>query len=862
MGKILNNLQDILKGKKNPHIGAEEIKNILKSESSQKIVSQGSCAYRVCRSLIDIENNEGSWSDFLGHLRQCILFYKRNFIINANIKENIALIHQEFGIFIDDSTNEVNTVNSFPTWFNDSEQLQSVYDLEERRDTKPVIGDGILFEVTGHKNYSSPAQKIIVRACMKMPDGSTLLGCLPTGGGKSLVAQLPAYYETQGGQLGGSIKGSGVTIVIVPTVALAIDQAISARKYFNNALDSSHIPWPYYGDMAEEEKIVVREGLLNGTIPLLYTSPEAIINGAFSNIILEGARNGKISRLVIDEAHIVVDWGASFRPEFQLLAVFRRKVLRISGNKLKTILLSATLTESTVGVLKTLFSEEDNFVEVRSDSLRPEPMFWLFQNPSQEEREEKILQILPLLPRPIILYVTSPTRAEEWKNKILEKNFKSVATFTGKTTGNSREDIIDRWNANKIDIMVATSAFGMGVDKSDIRTIIHCCMPESLNRYYQEVGRGGRDGFPSISILSIVPSTDYNETFHLIKTKVLTAETASGRWEGMINHPIERISGDTLWIDTDRRPYRLKEQTTGQQSADWNIATLLFLYRKGLIDILDIEYDIERRRHNILVKLNEIEILENKDELIKKLEPLRDKDWKLVYKEYEDMKAITNNFSTRCWSEFFTDVYTLTYEKCGGCPTCRIEKNIHYNLEREICATIDGEEIYKNEHSTITGILGQLSSYENEVFLSYDSGVENKEIFISVFKKLVDAGINNLIIPKVEFLWDELIENIPGSSGPSYYVFQEDEIINKHTDYFVSGAVAIFYTTDKANCDKLYKWTRRYLKRDKENLVIHLAPDNLFIQSENAFLKDKIKVYNTVDSFISKDTVQEDDDLF
>jgi ATP-dependent DNA helicase RecQ len=862
MSEILNILENVLQGKKSTCSGADEIREILRTASDQRLVSQATCTYRVCRSLKDIDNNNGNWSDFLGNLRQCILFFKRNFVISHYIKENIGLLHQEFGILVDDATNEVNAVDNFPNWFNDSQQLQSVYDLEMRRDTHPVIGDGLLYEATGHKNYVSAAQKTMVRACMRMPEGSTLLGCLPTGGGKSLVAQIPAYYETQGGRLGGSINGAGVTIVIVPTVALAIDQANSARKYFNNALDVSHMPWSYYGDMAEEDKKIVREGLLNGTIPLLYTSPEAIINGVFSNIIMESARLGKISRLVVDEVHIVVDWGASFRTEFQLLACFRRKVLRISGNRLKTILLSATLTESTVSILRNLFSEEDNFVEVRSDSLRPEPMFWLFQNPTQEEREEKILEILPLLPRPIIMYVTSPTRAEEWKNKILEKNFTSVVTFTGKTTGNGREDIIDKWNDDKIDIIVATSAFGMGVDKRDIRTVIHCCMPESLNRYYQEVGRGGRDGFPSISILSVVPSIDYNETFNLINKKVLKADTASGRWEGMINHPKERISGDSLWLDTDRRPVRLQEQETGQQSADWNTATLLFLYRKGLVDILDVEYDLERNRHNILVKLKQFDILENKYKLIETLKPLREKDWSLVKKEYEDMKALTNNFDYSCWSEFFTNVYTYTFEKCGGCPACRIEKNSPYNLEGEIYPEIHGEEIYKNERSIVTGILGQLISYENEAFLSYDSSLVNKDKFVGTFNKLLDIGIDNFIIPSTGYLWDGLIGKLPGSKGNCYYVFEEDEIINKHSDYFIYGAAAIFYPSDKAGCDRLYKWTRKYLKRNKNNILIHLASDKLFIQSENAYLKDKIKVYHSAESLINKESEQEDDDLF
>jgi ATP-dependent DNA helicase RecQ len=862
MNNILSLLEEVLKDNIEPETGALKIRDLLKNENNQRIVSQGSCAYRACRSLYEIKKQSSTWYDFLGHLRQSIVFFNRNFILSENIAVNVRSICDKFGIFVDSSTNEANEINNFPHWFNDSDYLKNVYSLKSRRDTKSVIGDGILYKMSGFKRYSTSAQKTIIRASMKMPEGSTLLACLPTGGGKSLVSQLPAYYETQGGRLGGSIEGTGVTIVVVPTVALAIDQATSARKYFGNAKDETHIPWAYYGDMDENKKKLVREELINGTIPLLYTSPEAIINGAFSNILLECARHNKISRLVIDEAHIVVDWGASFRTEFQLLAIFRRKILKESKNKIKTILLSATLTDNTVDVLKKLFSEDNNFIEIRSDSLRPEPMFWLFQNSTIEKREEQILEILPLLPRPIILYVTSPPIAYMWKNKILSQKFSSVETFTGKTSGNEREDIIDKWNDDKIDIIVATSAFGMGVDKSDIRTIIHCCMPESLNRYYQEVGRGGRDGFPSISILSSVPLKDYNETFNLINKKVLKADTIADRWESMLNHPRERVSGDSIWINTDIRRTKLQDQNTGQQNADWNTATLLFLYRKGLLDILDVNYDISECRHHILVKLKDINVLENKDELIKCIEPLRDLDWKFALKEYNDMKELTSNFDNRCWAEFFSDVYTLTQEKCSGCPKCRKDGQAFYDLEGENQPDFKGEKIYKFERGNITGIIGNLIKYEKELFLSYSSGIVNKHKFIEILNKLIEIGVNNIIIPNYLDLYNEILERITGNNCPLYYLFEQSEILKEDSNHFINGITAVFYIGDKIENDNLYKWTQKYIAKNENNFIIHIADDNIIIPSENAILKNKIKLYYGSESLINQMVEQEEEDLF
>ena len=112
------------------------------------------------------------------------------------------------------------------------------------------------------------------------------------------------------------------------------------------------------------------------------------------------------------------------------------------------------------------------------------------------------------MPRPIIIYVSKRDDAKEWKKKLIEKGYRSVEIFSGSTVDSERERIIRQWNHDEIDIIVATSAFGMGVDKRDIRTVIHCCLPESINRFYQEVGRGGRDGFASISLLSYVYDED------------------------------------------------------------------------------------------------------------------------------------------------------------------------------------------------------------------------------------------------------------------------------------------------------------------------------------------------------------------
>src|ERR1700690_3251735 len=179
--------------------------------------------------------------------------------------------------------------------------------------------------------YLSQSQKTIVHAALNMAAGSTLLACLPTGGGKSLISLIPAFFYTTGGTSSGAHEQSGITIVVVPTVSLALDQTASAIRYFKHAIDDEHKPKVFSGETSLDNKKKIIDGVKKGNIPILFTSPEAILNNPrFFHAILEAARDNRMNYLVIDEAHIVQDWGSSFRPEFQFLSPFRKNLLKVS----------------------------------------------------------------------------------------------------------------------------------------------------------------------------------------------------------------------------------------------------------------------------------------------------------------------------------------------------------------------------------------------------------------------------------------------------------------------------------------------------------------------------------------------------
>ncbi|MFW5891571.1 MAG: DEAD/DEAH box helicase, partial [bacterium] len=376
--KGINILKDVLLEKITGEKSVELIKEIIKNCDNQKEITKLNSIYRLCRVKSEIDNNKGSWEDFLANLRQIMLYYKIELNLNKKIIKKIKGKYSEFNLFLYKNQQSIKVLyDKYPKWFlnNNTQDLKIInelYDLKKRRTEDKIIGDGILHEMTGFTHYISKHQKAIVQASMDMPEGYTLLGCLPTGGGKSLSSLLPAYFSNEGGTISAIIEGAGVSIVVVPTVALAIDQVNNARIFFDKARSEEHKPQAYHSGLTKEEKKKIFNGLRKGTIPLLFTSPEALMTGTLNEIILDIAKYNKINRLIIDEAHIVGSWGNIFRTEFQMLSILQKKLFELTNGKLRTILLSATITNKTTDLLKELFVIEDKLIEMRGDKLRPE----------------------------------------------------------------------------------------------------------------------------------------------------------------------------------------------------------------------------------------------------------------------------------------------------------------------------------------------------------------------------------------------------------------------------------------------------------------------------------------------------------
>ncbi len=403
---------------------------------SEKELVRSHILMRLNLALDGYAEQRAGTSDVSILLRQVIRAYERRLEVKRSLWQVLSSREQAFGLR-QTAEREPDMVELFadpwyPRWL---AGVSNIDQLQQRRYDAPVIGDGLLYAMSGGKfaTYQSEAQKAAVQACLFAPPGSTLLVTLPTGGGKSLCMQLPAWQESRGGR----IKG-GTTLAIVPTVSLALDQEERAQSYFADAPSMEYKPCSLTGSTLEVVRTTIRSGLLNGTLPILFTSPESLMNSSLYQICLEAARRGTINRLVIDEAHLVETWGAGFRTEFQFLSTYRSKLLEASQGQLRTLLLSATVSEECAKLLKKLFSSQGSFYSVRADRLRPEISYWFHYAYNETIRQAYVMDALCHLPRPVILYVVSPDDTKMWLKLLRGQGFERIAAFSGETDADER----------------------------------------------------------------------------------------------------------------------------------------------------------------------------------------------------------------------------------------------------------------------------------------------------------------------------------------------------------------------------------------------------------------------------------------
>ena len=451
--------------------------------------------------------------------------------------------------------------------------FQAEFKAVKVRHSAEVPMDPFLNELCGYNFYLCPGQREAIRSMLFMPEGETLIVNLPTGGGKSLVGQAPVLLR--------GIE-NGLTLFIVPTTALVIDLNRRMKDLLLKQYSPDEIPeMAWFGECSEEIKKNIKERIRNGRQGILFTSPEGVA-GSLLPSLYDAVKKGLIKYLVVDEAHLIAQWGDSFRPAFQQLSGIRKGLLNKSqGEKFRTILMSATLSKQTLDTLNVLFAPRREIQMVSAVHLRPEPRYFTHKVTNWGEKKTKVLELLKHVPRPFILYVTERKHADSWFRILINEGYKRIETFHGDTISSKRKKIIDQWVNNKLDGIIATSAFGVGMDKNDIRTVIHATVPETLDRYYQEVGRGGRDGCACLSIV-IYDDRDEATAERMSRSYVISEDKAFDRWITMYQAQHKR-ENDLHILDLNAVPSNLSQQTDFNNQ--WNMRTLLLLARSGIIEL-------------------------------------------------------------------------------------------------------------------------------------------------------------------------------------------------------------------------------------------------------------------------------------
>lgn len=659
-----------------------------------------------------------------------------------------------------------------------------------------------IYSLTQYKEFKSLEQKLAVFGALNTPEGYTTLVSLPTGGGKSLITQTMAYQQ------------QGLTIVIVPTVSLAIDQVRNAKNNIKHNADNEI--FCYYSGIELERKNALKNAIKNETARLLFISPEALIrNTEFVSMINEANAKKYLKNLIIDEAHIVIEWGDFFRVDYQCLEPWRNELLAINS-QLRTVLLSATYTKVAVVKLKQMFASTDKWIEVRCDALRKEPRYLLVKAKSYLDKKHKMVELVKKLPHPMVVYINSPKEAEEIKKELIAVGLDNLETFTGNTKSAEREKIIKDWTDNKIDLIIATSAFGVGVDKGDVRTILHLYIPDTPNQYYQELGRGGRDGLVSLSVMCINPVDDIDSAYGRMNV-VLKPETIWKRWVYMYKSPKTSWFKGMITIDTSVKPKEGVNDDGNALDIQWNVYVILLLRRHNLISIKSMVYDADKESYKIRIDILEDALRSESLDVPQIITDIRDRESAGFEKEIKRIKNAIDFSERICWSEMFYSTYDKVSMYCGGCAKHKYPEMMEAGKFPLLLPV-------KEPKKTISAELNKLCQGENEVL------VIGEEDDYSLMNRYISAGASIIVVEDTSIESDfDLILNMNKQSNVMILGIKEyRDLCSQGSAYYISGGVIAVYNSD---ADKAYEFCstlRKYKNTDMR--LIHVVKEDYYVQ--------------------------------
>ncbi len=322
----------------------------------------------------------------------------------------------------------------------------------------------ILKDYWGYDNFRGIQEDII----NSIGSGRDTLGLMPTGGGKSITFQVPALAK------------DGLCVVITPLIALMKDQVRNLRDRGIKAI-------AIYSGMTREEIIISLENCIFGNYKFLYISPERLDTEIFRVKL----RSMKVSMITVDESHCISQWGYDFRPAYLKISEIRNMLPGVP-----VLALTATATPEVVkDIQQRLAFKEENVFRM---SFERKNLAYIVRR--TENKSEELLHILKHVPGSAIVYAHNRKRTKEYSQMLNENGI--TATFYHAGLNNDTKDQRQKsWVKGDTRVMVATNAFGMGIDKPDVRLVVHVDIPDSPEAYFQEAGRGGRDGEKAYAVL-------------------------------------------------------------------------------------------------------------------------------------------------------------------------------------------------------------------------------------------------------------------------------------------------------------------------------------------------------------------------
>lgn len=322
----------------------------------------------------------------------------------------------------------------------------------------------ILKKYWGYDSFRSLQGDII----QSVASGKDTLGLMPTGGGKSLTFQVPAMAM------------DGVCVVVTPLIALMKDQVENLKK---QGIAAAAI----YSGMSHNEILLTLDNCVFNAYKFLYVSPERLSTPIF----IEKIKQMNVCIIAVDESHCISQWGYDFRPSYLRIAEIRELLPDVP-----VLALTATATPEVVDDIqeKLHFKEKNVFRK----SFKRTNLAYVVR--VTENKEEQLVKILNKVQGASVVYVRNRKRTKEIAD-ILVKNNITAEHFHAGLKNETKDERQNRWKSGKTRVIVSTNAFGMGIDKSDVRTVIHIDLPDSLEAYFQEAGRAGRDEKKAYAVL-------------------------------------------------------------------------------------------------------------------------------------------------------------------------------------------------------------------------------------------------------------------------------------------------------------------------------------------------------------------------